>query len=387
MMQAPLTMQGHIMYVQSRTIKRRTLMNRRGYENARPKRKNFGVVVVGLKLNIVFVLIAAGIIGIQQGQAKEPISVAQLEELGIQTKTAEKKLHNLKVCSDLWVEKNNNPKDPCAVWQQTPIYVSSTMWSDGRPGGRIRVDVHKQVLEGWMTNEKRGPYSERSFGDSFDGATGRSIVKTNGFLGKVVPAKEGVITTKKPQSLDSSWSRQYTGREFTMNFFQLNSQGTLLSDLFSLAEDPNSTVMTYFEFNWEKLMGIECIEISTKETKTRNWGKRWWLDPARGFAMLRYEHVRILEDKTETFRKLIEIQELREVAEGIWWPIRATSITEPLRSGEPYTRMKYQASDVVANDPNFDGSIFTVPFPKGYLVDDKVAGKKYRVGEDPNAPK
>jgi len=36
---------------------------------------------------------------------------------------------------------------------------------------------------------------------------------------------------------------------------------------------------------------------------------------------------------------------------------------------------------VVANDPNFDETIFTVPFPDGYLIDDKVAGKKYIVGQ------
>ena len=45
-----------------------------------------------------------------------------------------------------------------------------------------------------------------------------------------------------------------------------------------------------------------------------------------------------------------------------------------------YNRIVYRASNVVANDPNFDESIFTVPFPEGYLIDDKVTGKKYRIG-------
>jgi hypothetical protein len=360
-------------------IKRRFLMDRTRHKNAHLNRKIFGTAVVGLKLNIVLTIITAGIFDIQRGEASESVSAAKLKEIGMQIKTTEKNLHNLKICSEVWIEKNSNPKDPCEIWQQTPIYVSSTMWSDGQPGGKIRVDVQKQVLEGWITNKEPGPYSEKSFSQSFDGTTGRNTIKTSGTLGKVMPVNKGVITSERPQSLDDSWSRRYTGREFTMNFFTLNSQGTLLSDLFILAEDPNSTVMKYFDFTWEKLMGIECIKISFKETRTQNWGERWWLDPARGFALLRYEHVRILEDETETFRKLIEIQELREVTEGVWWPIRATCIIEPLRSGEAYTRMRYHVSDAVANDPNFDESVFTPSFPKGYRVEDKVTGKTYVV--------
>jgi hypothetical protein len=336
-----------------------------------------------LKLS-VFIVISAGIVDIQKGRANELISIAELKDIGMQLKTSEKKLHNLKSYSEVWLEKGKNPKDPCNTWQETPIYVKSIMWSDGQPGGKIKVDVKKQVLEGWITDAEPGPYSEHSFSDSFDGTTGRSIINSGGFLGKTVPIKEGVISTQKPQSLDDSWCVMYTGRGFTTNFFRVNSQGTLLSDLFIFADDPNSKVMTCFEFTWEKLKGVECIKISSREIKNHNWSERWWLDPARGFALMRYEYTVVLGDKTEAFRKLIEIQELKEVTEGVWWPIRATCITEPLRAGEDYTRMVYRASEIIANDPNFDNSVFTLNFPKGCHVDDTVNRKNYIVDENLN---
>lgn len=334
---------------------------------------------ISTKLNIIFLAIATIIIGTHKTQADESITVPQLKEIGQQIKNVEEKLHNLTVHSEIRMEKNTNPKDPCGPWQQTPVYVSSTMWSDGQPGGKIRVDVQKQVLEGWVTDTEPGPYSERSFTDSFDGTTGRTIINSGGLLDKAVPIKKGDISNQRPQSLDDSWSFRYTGREFTTNFFKLNSQGTLLSDLFNLADDPNSKVTTCFEFTWEKLKGVECIKINTKGPENQNWSKKWWLDPNRGFALMRYEHTFILKDKTETLKKLIEVQELREVIEGVWWPIRATCITEPLRSGEAYTRMTYRASEVVANSSNFDESVFTVSFPKGYRVEDKITGKNYVV--------
>jgi hypothetical protein len=41
----------------------------------------------------------------------------------------------------------------------------------------------------------------------------------------------------------------------------------------------------------------------------------------------------------------------------------------------------------VANDPDFNEGIFTIHFPKGYTIDDKITGKRYKVGEELNAPK
>ena len=80
----------------------------------------------------------------------------------------------------------------------------------------------------------------------------------------------------------------------------------------------------------------------------------------------------------------MKVSKLKEVAPRIWWPMEAyvESDPGPHQPEEPHTRTVYNASNVVANDPNFDDGIFTVVFPDGYLIDDQVAGKKYRVGEE-----
>lgn len=54
----------------------------------------------------------------------------------------------------------------------------------------------------------------------------------------------------------------------------------------------------------------------------------------------------------------------------------------PYETGKPWKRIVYRASKVVANDPNFDESVFTVPFPEGYKVEDKIEGRTYTVGEN-----
>ena len=112
----------------------------------------------------------------------------------------------------------------------------------------------------------------------------------------------------------------------------------------------------------------------------------YWLDPARGFALLGHDNISIRKDGSEQVSTRIRVTKLKEVTPGMWWPIEATLISSPLKPGDPYSRTVYRASNVVANDPNFDESIFTVPFPDGYLIDDKVSGRKYRVGEKSQAP-
>jgi hypothetical protein len=364
MMQVLLKMPGYIIGAQSNRKATNCMRKRDNVrKNAHWNRKIDVRPSVDLKLQIVLVLICVLIAkagtNMQMEQThNENIPVPQLKELAIHIKAAEKKLHNIKVCSELCVDQSDDPNNPLGVWLQTPIYVNSTMWSDGQPEGKIRVDVHKQILK-WVKDEKTVSYSERSFSASFDGTTARTIIKKSGELGKAVSVRDGVVTSpERPRYFDDIWCRQYTGRYFTMRFFKFNEQGTSFSDLFNLAEDSNSLVTTYLDFNWEKLSGIECIKISFKKSINQNWSKRWWLDPARGFAILRYENVRTLEDKTETYRSLMEIQELKEVTKGVWWPIKATSVNEPLRPGEPYMRMRYHASEVLANNSNIDENIY-----------------------------
>jgi hypothetical protein len=112
----------------------------------------------------------------------------------------------------------------------------------------------------------------------------------------------------------------------------------------------------------------------------------YWLDPAHGFALRGKKSIAKYEDGHEEIAHFVKVTKLKETAPGIWWPMEVVSVSRPYEDGKPWRRYVYRASNVVANDPNFDESIFTVPFPDGYSIDDQVTGRKYVVGQEPNAP-
>ena len=332
-------------------------------------------------LLVVFFLLLIIPIDVQAKEQGSVVATKELKELAEKIKAAENGLSNVKIESEAWVETKTDLSDPCEPWQRTPIYVSSTAWFDGHPGGKARVDVQKEILE-WQ--EGAAPYAEESYSVGFNGQYGRFVRHSIGHSGKTFLAKEGRIIPESPKSLKAGWCHEFTGIHFTLNFY-FSGRVLTFSDLFGGIDDPKTAVPAHFEFNWEEFEGAPCIMIASKGTK--RFQESWWLDPSRGFALLGHDNISIREDGSERVSTRIRVTKLKEVTPGIWWPMEATHISSPLKSGDPYTRTVYHASNVVANDPNFADSIFTVPFPDGYLIDDQVAGKKYRAGEDPNASK
>ncbi len=318
-------------------------------------------------------------------QAEEPISILSVEEINtlipVIEAAEERPFLNLKVESETWVETKTNLSDPCEPWQRTPIYVSCTAWFDGNPKGKARVNVHKEVLR-WR--DGAAPYGESSYSVGFDGKHGRVIHHTRGHSGKTFPLKEGKLLADAPKQLRDNYLASCTGQGFSFHFFfsdEDKEQGRTFSRLFRAAASPAALEAKAFEVALEEFQGVECIKFGSGE---REWGAHisYWLDPNRGFALLGREYVRIREDGSERLLRIIKVNKLQKVAEGIWWPMEASIESDPDKPGEPCQRTVYRASNVVANDPNFDESIFTVPFPDGYLIDDKVAGIKYTIRQE-----
>jgi len=317
-------------------------------------------------------------------QAKEPkliLSVEEINELIPQIEAAEERpFLNLKVESERWTETKTDLSDPCEQWQRTPIYVSCTAWFGGGPEGKARIDVHKQVLR-WR--DGAAPYGESSYSVGFDGQQGRVVRYTRGHGGKTFSLKEGELLPDAPELLRGSYLDSCTGAYFTFCFFFNADEYRTFSKLFRASKTPAALEVNAFECALEEFQGIQCIKFGSGE---QLWGhETWWLDPSRGLALLGYEKVSTRNGR-DRLSSRIEVNELKEVADGVWWPTQVTSVMAPFEPGEPYRRFVYRASKVVANDPNFDESIFTIPFPDGYLIDDKVTGRKYTVGEEPNAP-
>jgi hypothetical protein len=325
------------------------------------------------------------------GEAEEtPLSLQEVESIIPLVEAAEGSIRNIKVDAESWLEERASKSDP---WQRTPTYFSCTAWMDGRPRGKLRVDVHKQNLK-WVNGV--APYGWSSYSLSFDGTNTRTVEYASGHSGKTFTHKSGQVLPGASERLTGNMMGSCTGKRFTTNFFfDGEGQGMVsFSQIFRAQLLPEAAESKLrFDFAYEQKDGVLCLKFGTRPAK---WGRQtWWFDPNRGFALLAYLHTSIGKDGTEHIVSDIRVSRVEEVAAGVWWPMEATTESE-IRDPKllqyvqgdpnaPYKRTVYKALKVIANDPSFSESIFTVPFPEGYLIDDKVAGRKYRVGEDPNA--
>ena len=345
----------------------------------------FSYIKPTLEIAVFCILLGISVIA----QAEEPkliLSVEDVNALIPVIEAAERNLFsNLKVESEAWVETKTNLSDPNEPWQRTPIYVSCTAWFDGYPAGKARVDVHKQVLK-WQ--EGAAPYIEESYSVCFDGQYGRVVRYSTGHSGKTFRMKEGKLLPEAPWQLRDGYLGSCTGARYSFKFFfsdEDKEMGRTFSRLFRAATSAAALEAKAFEVALEEFQGVGCIKFGSGNKKRVHIS--YWLDPARGFALLGHDNISIREDGSKRVSTRLRVTKLKEVTPGLWWPMEAYIISRPYESGKPWQRIVYRASNVVANDPNFDESIFTVAFPDGYLIDDKVAVRKYRVGEDPNAPK
>jgi hypothetical protein len=296
-------------------------------------------------------------------QPKSVLSARELKDIVPKIKLAEEKLHNIKIESEAWVEIRTNINDPYDYWQRTPTYISSTAWFDLNHKDKARVDFHKEVLK-WTNGPD--PYLERSYSISFDGQHGKYIDNSAYHSGKVFHTKKYHVLSDVPHELSSGWYQKMIGISASLNF-HFDGEPWGFSDYFQKAAEPNFALgNAELEFIYQKLNGTECVKMSAKG---KRFQKSWWLDPACGFALLRHENTRIDKNGNEVVVDLVEVRKLDKIAENIWWPVEVYFVSSPAGVGNPWERVVYHATNVVANDPNFDNSIFTVPIPKGYSTD------------------
>jgi len=321
--------------------------------------------MINLKLQCIVYLVFLIVSNVVYAeQPKSTLSVEELEYLAPEIKAAEKRLHNIKIKSEAWVETKADLSDPYEPWQRTPTYISSTAWFEGNREGKARVDFHKEVLE-WENGA--APYLEKNYSASFDGQHGRYVNHSTSHSGKVFHINKWRVLPDAPHELRSRWYQKMIGINASLNFHFRNEEESF-SSLFQKAADPNFAIKhPELEITFHKLRDVECLNISLKGKRFR---KSYWLDPNRDFALLKHENTRIDKDGNEVMVNSIDVRKLDKVAENIWWPVEVYFVSSPLGVGNPWKRIIYRASNIVANDPNFDESVFAVPIPASYSVDE-----------------
>jgi hypothetical protein len=301
--------------------------------------------------------------GVQVEKPKSTLSVEDIKYLAHEIKAAEERIQNIKIESEAWVETKADLSDPCEPWQRTPTYISSTAWFEGNLEGKVRVDFNKEVLK-W--EKGAAPYLEKNYSASFDGKYGRYINNSTSHSGKVFHINKYSVLPNAPHQLRSRWYQKMLGINASLTFHFSNEKESF-SSLLQYSAEPNFAIKnTELEITFEKIRGVDCINISLKGKRFR---ESWWLDPNSGFALVKHENARNDKDGKEVIVNSIDVRKLDEVTKNIWWPIEVYFVSAPFGIGNPWKRIVYRATNVVANDPNFHDSIFTVPIPKGYLVD------------------
>lgn len=320
-----------------------------------------------INVKLQYILCLTFLITLNVAYAEQPesiLSAKELKDIVPKIRVAEEQMRNIKIESEAWVEIKANLNDPYDYWQRTPTYISSTAWFDLNHKDKARVDFHQEVIK-WENGP--APYLERKYSVSFDGQQGKYINNSAYHSGKAVNINKYSISPGVPHELSSGWYQKMIGIKASSNF-HFNSEPWGFSNYFQKAAEPNVAVENAkLDFVYQELRGAKCVKMSVKGEK---FHKSWWLDPDRGFALLKHENIRTDKDGNEVMVGSIDVTKLSEVAKGVWWPMEVYFINAPAGVGNSWERIVYHATNVVANDPNFDDSIFTVPIPEGYSVDE-----------------
>jgi len=150
------------------------------------------------------------------------------------------------------------------------------------------------------------------------------------------------------------------------------------------APDTNTIVLGTEQINDTNCYVIEMIEsFMTPEGSQKQARRKCWIASDKGLRIKK-----AIAYDIESLDKPLSITqcELTEVAKGIWYYSKVTFESYPLSLPKPDVIEVLQLNNIVINQ-QFKENDFKVSFPEGCYIDDEVAGRKYRVGEDPNAPK
>jgi hypothetical protein len=329
-------------------------------------------------LAIVLVQIAAGTACLADGNGS---TLPTLEEIVREATFSERRLLNLHVVSEV-SSLRRMPQEE--AWEPAPERMKVEAWYDGLRDSRARVEIRDEV-SGWINGP--APYSRDSFSVGFDGTQGRIAHHMTGPSDEPFPARRGEILPDRPAMLGAS-TTPASGLAFSLYGYD-DGRGKSLTEIFQQI----LSIGFPMDISREELLGVPCIRVSGKGNGVE---ETYWLDPARGMALIGYDRIELNEDGSRTASPSIRVTRLVEAGEGIWYPVEAYR-EEPEWSfeGDPMAggmrrhatgatvRHIYKAELAVANDPDFKEDVFEVEFPPGYMIQDRRTGMIFPSGPDP----
>jgi len=321
-------------------------------------------------------LVFAGLTLCSRGDDAVP-SVASLVNI---LAASESQLRNLKVTGQYeqmrWDASSGQ-------WTNTGD-ASLTVWLDGTPGGKMRIDYqHKRLL--WTDGAK--PFFEESYIQTYNGKTAQRLQRHPDAVLKEHPraCPRGTIEGERPHmsvaDSGSGWIASLYGveEERKMRFSErirsmTNSTGFAIVSTNYMASpyytvSTNCVVSTNYIFS-ANYNGLACIQVTVEE-----YGGQirtvWFLDPSRSYALLGCKIVMPVSSSE------FVVEELIEPAPGVFYPKKVAFYVS--RDGKPRSLLTYKGESIVANAPNFSNDIFEIQWPINSMVYDKIHDTQFRI--------
>ena len=254
----------------------------------------------------------------------------------------EKKIRNIRVECMVRIGKEQTGRDGASTFVPGSFYEKTKVWLKGAPGDLKRVE--REAVKDWAGH---GPfYSEQKY--AYDGKI--STVIHVGSTGAILSGRYA------PMDDENCW---YTSECYSLHFAYANRR---LSELLRAFKDRVEVVA-----DPKDLPG--AIRVTIPPERADTYSRRFWLDSARGYAIVRQEARYSLEGEP---MYIVDGYQLREVAPGIWYPFAAAR-----RAGKDYVE-QYEATVVEVNTVDLDNSdaLFTLRFPPRMHVKDVRTGEK-----------
>jgi RNA polymerase sigma factor (sigma-70 family) len=273
-----------------------------------------------------------------------------------------------------------NPRD--ADWKTTPMEYTGSAWFDDKVGGKARIYFAKHVMK-W--EQGTAPWAESVKDESWDGTRGFELYIAGGPLGQVQSDRQAILTADAPRLLSERFARLESGPAYALQYkVNETDDATPPQPRRSLSWEISQSIKAGLppQVERETVNGASCVRIRFFNMPASTGSETYWLDPDRGWAMIRHEKSLHLgkTNRDET----LNVMQLKSIAPGVWFPLSATAVVADNASPGTYMRYTYTAADAVANDPKWDPSIFSAPIPNGYFVSDRRGEPKGYVAQRGN---
>ena len=319
------------------------------------------------------------------------LSIAEIKGIGETIEFIEDSLFNVKMDSNSVIDYGPSATGP---WTRTPKCMSASAIFGRKEDKKAKIDIHKNIMP-WK--QGAAPYLDMKFSVSYDGEKGMYRKDSISYGGKTKKTKEGIVTSDRPWELRTRSYDKLLGLKSSIFYHHGDNPNNItFSRLFEIVaslmmqkENPGivkkagadmpkekrNTRMLVFR---EDLNGIECIRIGI-EPISGGGGEAWWLDPTRGFSLLKYESY--IEDKEgeDVLVNSIEVVELFEASGDIWWPTKSILIDRrpgQQEAEEIYSRLTCIVSSVVVNDVKLKSDAYEIHLPADYSVNKRKYERK-----------